>query len=144
MKKKNTDELIDIRKFLFTVLNNWYFFLLSILICVGSSYIINRYSKDVFSVSSTVLIEDNLKGVVEDPSQMLFNNEIFVPAQNMNNQMILLKSYNLTKKTVQDLNFDVSYFCKGDIKTVERNYESPFNIFFIDKSQIQKIKGFRL
>ena len=100
----------------------WYFFLLSILICVGCSYIINRYSKDVFSVSSTVLIEDNLKGVVEDPSQMLFNNEIFVPAQNMNNQMILLKSYNLTKKTVQDLNIinsSLFYLQPDDVVYVE-------------------------
>ena len=29
--------------------------------------------------------------------------------------MILLKSFNLTKKTVEDLNFDISYFLKGDI-----------------------------
>ena len=115
--KNNQEELIDIKKFFFTVVNNWYFFILSILICYGISFLVNRYSKDIFSVSATILIEDNLKGVVNDPGQVLFNNEVLVPAKNMNNQMILLKSYNLTKKTVQDLGFDISYFIKGAIKT---------------------------
>ena len=142
--KNNREELIDIKKFFFTVVNNWYFFILSILICYSIAFLVNRYSKDIFSVSATILIEDNLKGVVNDPGQVLFNNEVLVPAKNMNNQMILLKSYNLTKKTVQDLGFDISYFIKGAIKTVERNYESPFYIVFFDKSKIQNIKGFRV
>lgn len=141
--KKGREDLIDIKKFLFTVVNNWYFFILSTVIFLAAAFLINRYSKDVFSVTTTILIEDDLKSVSESPAQILYNKEIFVPAQDMNNQMILLKSFNLTKKTVKDLNFDISYFLKGDIKTVERNYESPFYLILCDKSQSQKIKGFR-
>ena len=38
--KKGREELIDIKKFLFTVLNNWYFFVLSIIIFFVAAFLI--------------------------------------------------------------------------------------------------------
>ena len=49
------DESIDIKKYLFKILFNWYWFAISIFFTVSIAYLVNRYTEPIFRVSSSPL-----------------------------------------------------------------------------------------
>jgi len=50
------EENIDIKKFLFRILSNWYWFALALFITITSAYLISRYSEPIYSVNATVMV----------------------------------------------------------------------------------------
>ena len=61
-KKRQVDDIIDIRFFIFKLINNWYLFLISILLFLAVAFGINRYSQEIYETSTTLLI--NSKGKI--------------------------------------------------------------------------------
>ncbi|NJK84599.1 MAG: hypothetical protein HC906_00030 [Bacteroidales bacterium] len=57
-QKKN----LDIKKYLFKILHNWYWFVLSIGVVLSAVYMINRYSNPVYSVSTKIILGTDEKG----------------------------------------------------------------------------------
>ena len=51
-----------------------------------------------------------------------------MPGKNYYNEEILLNSYPLVKKTVENLDFNISYYQEGDIKTAEVYPGPPITI----------------
>ena len=70
-KKLNPlDTVIDFRGFLYKILNNWFYFLLSIILSLAVAFAYTRYSKELYKVSTKVLINSDNESA--SPSEVLY------------------------------------------------------------------------
>jgi len=124
------DESIDFKRYLSLFISNWYWFAIALFIALSISYGINRWSEDVYTVSSTLLIKDDQSGALTDifPGSSGFKNQ-----QNVTNEMGILRSFNLNYRVMQELpEFLVVYTAVGKRGVAEsRLYKtSPFVVIY--------------
>src|SRR5690606_4311679 len=82
---------IDIKAILYNYIRHWYWFALSIFICLFIAFVYLRYATPEYSISSTVLIKDDKKGGGIDPTAAFSELDIFKSNQNINNEIEVLK-----------------------------------------------------
>ncbi|WP_185154415.1 exopolysaccharide transport family protein [Fulvivirga sp. M361] len=75
----------------------------------------------------TILIKDQNEQD-NSISDLIYNSRGFMPGKNYYNEEILLRSYPLIRKAVEKLDFNVSYYQEGDIKTSELYPGPPLKI----------------
>lgn len=138
------EEVIDIKKLLLIVLANIHWFIISVVIAIGIGHFIKRYTTKIYKVSTTVLIEDNTKG-----SSMLSRNVggsldmfsgfgMYPSLKNFTNQSLILKSYSQIRHTLDQLDFEVSYYNQGRISTIEIYKDAPFKVIY-NKNHVQPL-----
>jgi len=108
------DDTLDIKKYFFLILGNWYWFFIALMIALSIAWVVNRYTRSVYQVSASLIIKEN------DPGRATTGIESAIPAlqmlrtqQKVLNEMEILKSYWLADKAIAGLNFGVSYFGVG-------------------------------
>lgn len=124
------DESIDVKRYLSLFISNWYWFAISLFIALSIAYGINRWSEEVYTVSSTLLIKDDQNGALTD---IFPGSEGFRSQQSVTNEMGILKSFNLHYRVMQDLpEFHVVYTAVGKRGVAEsRLYKSsPFVVIY--------------
>jgi len=98
------------------------------------AYGINRYSQQVYSVSSTLLIKDDqLGGMNSNAASVLPGGDIFKSQQNLLNEIGILKSFKLNYRAMKELtDFHVVYMGVGKRGIVEsRMYKRcPFIVIY--------------
>jgi tyrosine-protein kinase Etk/Wzc len=127
------EETIDLKKILFKILSNWYWFVLSVFIAFIGAYIINRYAPQVYTVNASVIVRDDEKGKgLTGAENVVKGLEIFQSKKNVQNEIGILQSYQLSNITLQQLpDFKISYFSVGRSGLKETNlYKScPFVVY---------------
>lgn len=110
----------DVLKWFYLFLSKWYWFVIFIFLGLSVAYFVNRYTTPVYKVDATVLIKsENQTNVPEDLAMM---SGFSTPEmQNFQNQTILLKTESLILKTLERLDFNVSYYSKDKLNTNESN-----------------------
>jgi len=109
------DESIDLKKFLFKILVNWYWFVISLFITVSIAYLINRYSEPIYRVNATVMVRDDARGKgLTGAENIIEGLEMFTSRMNVQNEMGILKSYALARRALLELkDFDITYIKIG-------------------------------
>lgn len=123
------DNLFSILNVVNVFINKWYWFLISISFFLLLSILINRYTKEIYSNNITIHLNNN--NSVNPLSSLIESNNF--SSINFTDEISFISSYSTIYKTVQELNFNISYFIEGDIKTVETyNFRPvtfvPFNL----------------
>ncbi len=128
------DDNLDIKRYISLFLSNWYWFSISLFISISIAYGINRYSQQVYSVSSTLLISDQQLGKMNsNASSVIPGGDIFRNQQNLTNEIGILKSFSLNYRVMKELKeFNVVYVGVGKRKVVEtRMYtRCPFKVIY--------------
>jgi tyrosine-protein kinase Etk/Wzc len=128
------DENIDIKRYISLFISNWYWFAVALFISLTIAYSINRYSQQIFSVSSTLLIKDDQVGKMNSSaSSVIPGGDIFRSQQNLINEMGILKSFSLNYRVMKELkDFHVVYMEVGKRGIVEsRLYNNcPFKVIY--------------
>lgn len=124
------DESIDLKRYLSLFISNWYWFASALFIGLCIAYGINRWSEEVFTVSSTLLIKDDPNATLTDifPGSRGFGSQ-----SNVTNEMGILKSFSLNYRVMQELpEFRVVYKSVGKRGIAEsRMYKtSPFIVLY--------------
>ena len=115
------DEIVDFKQFVFKLARNWFFLLLSLLLAFTVAYAYNRYSTELFNVETSILIkEDNSLSSASD----LIYERVSSSSKILENKELMIKSYPLIYKTLEDLAFDITYYIEGNVKVTE-TFESP-------------------
>jgi capsular exopolysaccharide synthesis family protein len=123
------DESLDLKKYLFLILANWYWFVISVFVGLGIAWLINRYTMPVYNVSASLIINDDDRGRgLSGYENLIPGMEIFRNQKKVLNEIEILKSFSLATKTVKQLDFDVSYMAVGrsGIKESVLYNNSPF------------------
>ena len=131
----SSEETIDIKAVLKKFSGHWYYFILSIIICLFLAFLYNRYTDKIYKVSTNILIRD------DNNSQLGVENiiegmELFSGKTNLENEEAVLKSYTLASRTIKKLDLQLSYFMHGNVQKIYLYDQTPFVIQF-DSSHCQ-------
>lgn len=136
---------VDLKRYLFLFLENWYWLVISVIVCVTAAYLVNKYTIREYKVSSALLIEDQtnptgsfISGGAQGGNDMFSGFGLYPNMKMIENQMIILQSYNQVKTTIHSVDFEVSYF-KEEVSGKREVYgEAPFIVSF-DRSRPQPL-----
>ena len=121
--KKREDELIDIKALLSRAFQYWPLFALSLFLSLGYAYLyIRYYTEPYYNVFTTILIKPNEK--ISGFQEI----DLFRQDKKKANEIAILKSYEMAYKTLQQLEFNVSYFHKGQVRDMEIYNSTPFKV----------------
>ncbi len=119
----NGEESVDIKKIIFLVIHNWYWFLLFGILGSGLAFIYTQVSKQKYQASTSILLKDNTGGInVSD----LFQGAINQPKNNVTDQMEIISSYDVINKALKSLNWRTSWFQKNLWAWDEMYKNTPF------------------
>jgi tyrosine-protein kinase Etk/Wzc len=126
------DNSLDLKRYISLFLSNWYWFAFTVLFALTLAYGINRYSARVYTVSSSLLIEDYQYGGGNSGIETIFpGTGAFKTEQNLKNEIGILKSFYLNKKVMDEMpDFHVEYVGigrRGIAETVLYN-DCPFKV----------------
>jgi len=142
------EENIDLKKFLFKILYNWYWFAIAMFFALTIAYLVNRYADPIYSVTSTIIVRDDTKagkGQLSGYENLIEGMDIFRSKKNIYNEMGILQSFSLTYNTLSELkDFEITYVLVGrrGIKESPLYNRSPF-VVEIDTSHVQ-MRGHRV
>ena len=133
---RHTDgDKLDIKGFLFKLLDHWYYFAISLGIFVALALFYIKSTAPTFEVHSTLLIsqatEADMPGdaIMESLRQYGSN-------RSLSNEIGILTSYKLIREVISMLNMEVSYFEEGTFRDMERYQSLPFEVV-LDTTQRQ-------
>jgi len=130
------EESIDIKKYIFKILSNWYWFAITIFISVSIAYLLNRYADPVYQVNSSLLVNDNEKPSSYYSNEMIQGLDLLGNSSNIQNQIGILKSYELNQKVISELEFDISYYGVGRVRDPELYKPGAFKVI-LDTNHVQ-------
>lgn len=121
-----TKESLDVRKFVLKLLRKWYWFALSIVLCYLIAYFVNSYSTPLYKISASLLINDDKKSIAEIIYNSLNRNS---GRKNIDNEISVLKSYNMTIKALEQLkDFRISFYLVGKLRNTKLYKNVPFTV----------------
>src|SRR5579875_1283457 len=91
-------------------LKYWYLFIISIVLCMGLAYLYIQYAPPVYSISTTLLINEDKKGdgVLKETAFSDLN--MFKTTRSVDNEMQVLRSVNLFEEVFNRLSLQTRYF----------------------------------
>mgnify|MGYP006237833341 CR=1 FL=1 len=95
------DDLIEIKKFFFRIRNNWLIFTMSVLTCILIALAFNRYSSNIYKVSTTVLFDDQ-QSFSSNAAEAIYSNDLFQKSSKnlIANKIFELSSYPIIFQTL--------------------------------------------
>ena len=129
-EEEEKEQPIDILGLFFKYLSYWKLFLASLIICVILGVLYLKTTTPVYEVSSSVLLKDDKKGGGMAELGALKDLGMLDVKNNVDNELEVLKTSNLTEQVVRDLGLYVSY---TEIGTFSNTYlissESPIQVY---------------
>ena len=112
---------------IFRYIQYWYWFLLSLVICLFIAYTYLRYTPNIYATQGKIKILDNSSNGFKMPS--MGGVSLFArPRVNLENEIEVLKSYLLNEKVVNDLDLSTKYIRIGYISEIILWNNAPFDI----------------
>ena len=115
---------------------NWYWFVLSVVACLGLAYLYLLQAPRVYTRSASVLIKEENQWA-RPRSLYGFSDDMLSLQRNVDNEVIIFKTYQLMETVARRLHLDVSYTVKNGLRTVELYRESPVVLSFPETSESQ-------
>ena len=75
-----------------TVLANWYWFVLSVVVCAGAAFLYLKWAPKVYTRTASVLIKDDAKGGAMSESAAFEDLGLFGSKRNVDNEVLVFKS----------------------------------------------------
>jgi len=101
------------------ILQNWPYILISITVAMALVYGLLYISTPIYSVSSTLLIQDDKEGYAMSNNTAFSDLNMFQTVKTVDNEIEILRSKDLIYGVLKDLNLESSYFQKSGLKTKE-------------------------
>ena len=126
------EDNLDIKRYLALFISNWYWFAISLFIALTVAYGINRYSSKLYTISATLMINDEQNaGGNKIVGSVIPGGDIFRSKQNITNEISILKSFSLNKRVIDSLpEFNVAYYGVGKRNIAETQFykNCPFKV----------------
>lgn len=116
----------DLRSVLRIVSKNWYFVVVALVLSALLSFLYSYRLADVYGASTQILLKDR---ETYNYQQQVYTNIGYVAAYgDIVNQKRVLTSYDMVSRTLDKLDFDISYYIIGRYKTTEQYGRMPFKV----------------
>lgn len=119
----------DYRTWIIRILKGWYFFVISLVVCMGIAYLQNRSWKPIYKTNALVIIEDS-KGYMGSQAMLLQGFGAEKAYRNVNNQVIMFGSHDIIERTIQKQQQDmlVDYYSLGRFRQTNLYKQSPIEV----------------
>lgn len=115
----------NVMEWVFKILHYWYLFVIAIIIALGIAYLQNRKWLPSYYSQGTIIIKETV-GYGGSNSVLMQGFGVDAGYKNVQNQLIMLKSYDLACRVVDSLPFlKTEYITQGRFKTRNLYHESP-------------------
>ncbi len=124
--EKDNQNNFDIKKFLLKVLVYWYLFVIAGVLAYFYANLKVKFSTPIYSVHATVLVEKETR-----PTENILGGlQLFSASKNIKNEIGIFQSYEIVKRAISKLDFDVSYFVITKYRDEELYHKAPFEVVF--------------
>ena len=131
---EDLDQNINIREQLEKYLIHWKWFVLGVILSLFLAFLYLRYAVPVYNATSTILIKDDKKGgLASELSAFADLGMLGGGKSNVDNEIEVIKSRKLIKKTISELGLNIIYFNEGRIKDGEIYNNCPVKILFYNQ-----------
>lgn len=114
----------DIKEWLFRILHYWYLFVIGVAVAFLASYLTNRKWIAQYVSSGTLIIKEY--GSYQGSVSLMSGFGVDAGYKNVNNQVVMLRSYDLMCRVVDSLPFmRVDYIKQGRFKTRNIYHQTP-------------------
>lgn len=129
-----TSNVMFIREIFELLLRNWYWFILSVILCVAIS--LYRYMEQPlgYTKTATILIKDNSSGSGVTPMTAFSEIDMFKGYTSIDNEMYVIKSKRLMGAVIDKLNLDVTYSSMPKLRPIDLYKYSPVVVSFVNKN----------
>ncbi|MES2734397.1 MAG: polysaccharide biosynthesis tyrosine autokinase [Bacteroidota bacterium] len=122
-----TSQPFDIKAFISRYLKYWPYFIASISLSLTAAYISNRYAVSRYIISATLLVKD-ARGSSSGATDFLQGGQLLKTSRNLENEMGIMQSFSMAVATVKQLDFEISYFKDGNVRTSEIYGDNPIRV----------------
>ena len=124
-----------------TIVLNWYWFILSLIIFGSLGAIYLRYTTPMYQSTAKLLIKDESGSNRRGQSlQNMSNLGIISNSTGIDNEMEILTSHSLAEDAIRDLKLYVNYSTKGRVKDVILYRNQPLNVD-VDPEHLEKLNA---
>ena len=110
---------IDIRLLFKKVISKWYYFVLIGMVILPLAYLYIKLADRVYYVRASILLSSEMENGIRS-DKFLKGMELLTPNTELEDEIGILKSYNMVGGAIMKLDFGVSYFEKEHFRTVEK------------------------
>ena len=128
-----------LRNILKIITRYYWVFLISGLLSLILAYFYNKYAPKKFDVVASILINEDSKSPLSGPQEFMVS-DLFGNSRNVYNELLILQSKPILKKTIQNLDLEVTYYEKYNYAYHDIYKLSPFKItFYRDHPQLLNV-----
>lgn len=124
---------VNLKFILKKILRRKWLFVLSLGICLPLAYLYTKMAKPIYQCATTIMIEEETRSTKLMDSKN-YDFKQMKEEKNLNNEIALIKTHSMIKKSVEPLNFDVSYYSGTWYGKKEKYAYFPFQITLVDSS----------
>lgn len=125
------ENVITLRDIVELFLNNWYWFVISAVLCVAAAWIYLSAISPVYQRTAVMLVKGDNQSTSNDLSSMLELNGI-PGGSSVENEVYILRSYQILNDVVQRLHLDVDYSVRNGLRRDYLFGELPLEVRFLD------------
>ncbi len=100
----------SLRKIIVLIMRNWYVYLATLLFFAGGAYLYLKYRLPTYNTQAYILIEEDNNTPTED---ILEGFSMRPGVQNLDNQILILQSYRMVRRALEELSFEIDVYRKG-------------------------------
>lgn len=136
--QSNAQQEVNLKLFFQKIFRYKWFFLTSIILCLGLAMIYAKLATPKYEASTSILIDASGNNRALGKNEYVQGGVSLIEIEkNLSNELGIIKSFSLIRQTVEDLGFDVSYYNKNWLKNREAYSYFPFEILLSkDKTQL--------
>lgn len=141
VRQQRGGDMISLRDIVDTILRNWYWFIISVVACLGLARLYLATKPNVYQRQAVMLVKDDANGTggsrknISTDALMSLNGVL--SGSSVKNEVYILQSFQLCKQVALDLNLDVVYSHKERFKSVSLYEQKPFQATFTDSAYTQ-------
>jgi capsular exopolysaccharide synthesis family protein len=125
--KVNILEENDLQKILEQLKHNYYLFIIGVVVALCVAFLINQYSVPLYQANSSIRIMQNKQQNMGD----YLNSSLFGTNQNLQDELLSLKSSKVLTQTIKNLDLPVSYYRKNRFRYIDAYKEVPFKVMYM-------------
>ncbi len=138
-EKQGIASFFDFAALYRTVILNWYWFVLSLIIFGGIGAIYLRYTTPLYQSTAKLLIKDDANSGKRGASlQNITNIGTISNSTGIDNEMEILSSHSIAEDAIRDLKLYVNYTTEGKVKDVIAYRDQPLTVD-IDAAHLDKL-----
>lgn len=123
------------------VILHWEWFLLSIILCLGTAFMYLRYATPTYSAYAKILVKDDNNNGYRQPQTLKNMTDLGIVSNSagLDNEIEIMHSHTIAEETVRDLKLYATYTTKGRIKTMLYYKDQPITVD-IDAAHLDDLK----